>query len=324
MSQATQTHTTPTRRCALGFSAAAIVAGITTSALVEARHEIEDPVIVLYRRYRGLGDAGLHIDERTGPLRAGLVERWGEIGRHQSADQLWEHDPASTELSRLNDESDQITDALTDVTNEIMETPATTLAGLRCKMQIGLDLWPTGGRKEDREYHEDAAFAFMKDALRLLSISASMEHLAMRISGADASIPMLANAAESNPDAELIRLCDRMIAVRAEQEALAIADPWAPDDGPLSEQYHELHDEWIALADRLQVAEPPTTLEGIRAAARMAWNGAGQDRQGRVMSSTPWDWIRLQTIGWAAGVSEAPLLPQSWLGERVLDKEIVA
>jgi hypothetical protein len=164
MPTATNHYTTPTRRSALGFSTAALTAGLTVPALAE------DPILGLYRRYRALEDTSLHIEERDTLLRAGLTERCGEIGRDRPAYQCWGQDLAYAELMRLNDESDQTSNALADVTDEIMETPATTLAGLQCKMRVGLDLWPTSGGDD---YHELAALAFMKDALRMLSGSAA-------------------------------------------------------------------------------------------------------------------------------------------------------
>jgi hypothetical protein len=124
-------------------------------------------------------------------------------------------------------------------------------------------------------------------------------------------------------DADLIALCNRLVAIRAEQEDLAIVDPLAPDDGLLSAEYHNLHGEWVNLVDRLQVAAAPTTPEGVRAAARMAWDTAGRDRRDRVTSSSPMDWVRLTAIAWAAGETLLPKLPPFWLGERLLDGEVV-
>ena len=110
----------------------------------------------------------------------------------------------------------------------------------------------------------------------------------------------------ANSDAELITLCDRIVAIRGEQEALAEADGSAPDNSP---QYHALYLEWSDLVDRLQSAARPTTSDGIRAAARMVWDSAGRDANGRVISDSPCDWIRLRAIAWAAGEDEGPMMP---------------
>jgi hypothetical protein len=74
-----------------------------------------------------------------------------------------------------------------------------------------------------------------------------------------AGFTISAVAGDANSEAELIALCNRIVAVCAEQAAVAKANPWAPDDGPLSGKYHDLHDEWIMLVDRLQSAKRPTT-----------------------------------------------------------------
>jgi hypothetical protein len=154
-----------------------------------------------------------------------------------------------------------------------------------------------------------------------------------RLAGAMKAIDSLAEiydpsrqwtAQSVDPDVDLIALCDRIVEVRAEQAAVAKADPWAPDDGPLSGTYNDLHDEWIMLVDRLQSAKRPTTPEGIKAAARMAWESAGRNTSDRVFSDSPAEWIRLQVIAWAAGEEVGPLLPSFWAGERLLDGEAVA
>jgi hypothetical protein len=110
----------------------------------------------------------------------------------------------------------------------------------------------------------------------------------------------------ANSDAELIALCDRIVANRGEQEAVAEADASAPDNSP---QYHALNLEWSDLVDRLQGAARPTTADGIRAAARVVWDSAGRDANGRVISDSPCDWIRLQAIAWAAGEDVGPMMP---------------
>lgn len=137
---------------------------------------------------------------------------------------------------------------------------------------------------------------------------------------------VLAASGDSGPDAELIGLCDRLVAVRAEQNVVADADPWAPDDGPLSGRYSALGDEWVRLVGCLPNARPPTTLEGVRAAARMVWDTAisgARDNQGRVHSESCIDWIRLTVIAWAAGTSEAVQLPTYW-PPSALDADLLA
>jgi hypothetical protein len=165
---------TTTRRGALrGASIAgllsipAIAATNTPPALAAGRSETQDPVIILYQRYRELEDTLSPVFGRTEAIRAGLVERWGEVIGRESALERWGHDPAYAELLRVGAETDRLSNAIFELTNKMVETPATTLAGIRAKMQVGLDVWPTGEDMAD-DYHETAALAFMKDALRLL------------------------------------------------------------------------------------------------------------------------------------------------------------
>jgi hypothetical protein len=130
MPKATDTNTTPTRRSALGFSAAALFAGLTTPALAVAD---DDPVVALYRRYAAAEAASETANEKLAQLRAILSARWGERGE-------WKHDPDYREFQRLYGEGDQRVVDLCDLATQMIETPATTLAGVRAKMRVGLSL----------------------------------------------------------------------------------------------------------------------------------------------------------------------------------------
>jgi hypothetical protein len=76
--------------------------------------------------------------------------------------------------------------------------------------------------------------------------------------------------ATAGDDAELIRLCERIVVREAEEEALCGADPHAPDAGPHHVRYLELTRQSAADSDRLYELPPPTTPEGARALARAA------------------------------------------------------
>jgi hypothetical protein len=203
VSQAVPTSTTPTRRSALGFSAAALFAGLTVPTLAAD----VDPVVALYRRYVAAEAASKTTNEKVYQLRAILRARWGAHGE-------WKQDPdyrifkrllesdsnrACKDCRRLKSlmtrrttgegrklevrrkgrfsviaisfqvsllgESDQRVVDLCDLTEQMIATPATTLAGVRAKMRVGLDLWP---EDDAPDWHEETAFAFMTDALRLL------------------------------------------------------------------------------------------------------------------------------------------------------------
>jgi hypothetical protein len=69
-------------------------------------------------------------------------------------------------LLRLIEKSNSLCSDFLDATDLIIATPATTLPGLLLKLQVALDVWPPSN--EDAEYHEDAAVAAIRDAVRLL------------------------------------------------------------------------------------------------------------------------------------------------------------
>ena len=63
-------------------------------------------------------------------------------------------------------ESDRLNCESIDVLHEMMATPAITLAGVLAKMRAAVEIFSQF--RELVEWHEDIAFAFMKDAVRLL------------------------------------------------------------------------------------------------------------------------------------------------------------
>jgi hypothetical protein len=141
----------------------------TTPTIAGAiRQEAVDPLLEHYRQYRAVEDAGALVNARHTVLRAALVERYGECLGNVPAVELWESDPDYAEMHHAGAESDRITDEeLIPVTNSIIETPATTLSGLLVKAQVALDLFPSNDA--DSQYHEDAALAVLKDAVRVLA-----------------------------------------------------------------------------------------------------------------------------------------------------------
>lgn len=74
-------------------------------------------------------------------------------------------------------------------------------------------------------------------------------------------------AAPAGPDAELIRLCDRLVANRAREEATYQA---IPDEVKRAPVMAPITDEWFELAEALEQMESPRTPEGARAMA-LAW-----------------------------------------------------
>jgi hypothetical protein len=97
-----------------------------------------------------------------------------------------------------------------------------------------------------------------------------------------AAVPAVAHAAARSPDAEFIRLCDRLVALAVEQRALCLAHPFAPDHGPHHARHEALCAEHDAIEGRLYDIGGPTTHQGVRAAARAALAEADKDFAGNI------------------------------------------
>jgi hypothetical protein len=83
-------------------------------------------------------------------------------------------------------------------------------------------------------------------------------------------MPQAEHSNSTSDDAELIAVCERLVAREAEGEAQAHADPHAPDAGPNHTRYLELMQQSRADCYRLFELPGPTTPEGARAVARAA------------------------------------------------------
>jgi hypothetical protein len=120
-----------------------------------------DPVLVLFNSWQVIEAAVIRVDA----LHAAAKAACGSA--RQS-------DPNYPECRRLLEESDRLCDQVTDVVLRIMETPATSLAGIVGKMRIVLREWPTIPA-EECELHEKLAIACMTDAVRLLGGASTLD-----------------------------------------------------------------------------------------------------------------------------------------------------
>src|SRR5580692_4637702 len=82
------------------------------------------------------------------------------------------------------------------------------------------------------------------------------------------TVPALASAAK--PDAELIALCNRMVAIETELCLLSEHDEYAPDFGPNHARHGEILDEREKLMELIGDSPAPTGPAGIAAMARAA------------------------------------------------------
>jgi hypothetical protein len=204
------------------------------------------PILEAYRRYRELNEEVGPVSAQAQSIRAGLVDRHGEV---RNARDAWERDPAHAELMRLFDKSDSLCSALVAATDTIITTPATTLRGLSVKLQVALDVWPKGD-DEELEYHDVAAAAVMRDAVRLLE-------------------GMLAQSADPHPDAELLTTCRAFMDAEKDMRA-AFPDDGGDDDEEEDKDAHKpLFARWYDALERVTELRA-TTAEGVRAKAGAA------------------------------------------------------
>jgi hypothetical protein len=159
--RASPTTPDPSRRRLFATAASVLVAGTalatTAPSLSTTAIPADDPVLPLFRRWRALEDES------------------------QAAEQCWDawrqahpgpeiSDPEGLRLFR---ETDRLTNASTDVLEEILLTPATTPAGALEKLKAAAGVWPLTRPAEEFEFHEDMARDAILDAVRLLAGSAA-------------------------------------------------------------------------------------------------------------------------------------------------------
>lgn len=155
----------PSRREAILGALATVMASDAKAAYAPPA----DPVLVLARLYRDVEAAGDRLDKQSRAISYRMTAEYGRLTGEQSADDLWGADPEFGELLRINRECDGFTEQLCEITDAMVATPATTLAGIAAKMQVAIELFP----RETGDFYEDVALAALKDAVRLLAEEAA-------------------------------------------------------------------------------------------------------------------------------------------------------
>ena len=164
---------TSRRRLLAGSGIAAALATGGLSAEAASVPAQLDPVVALYARYRAIEDEGAGVSERHNTMRAGFVQRHGDICFGDvSAYAAWKSDPLHAELDALRERSNTLCDTSTDLLDAMMATPATSVEGVRCKLAAALHVWrfiEAPGFDPDRiEYQDTLTVAFLRDAVRVL------------------------------------------------------------------------------------------------------------------------------------------------------------
>src|SRR5580693_4157072 len=94
-------------------------------------------------------------------------------------------------------------------------------------------------------------------------------------------------------DAELIRLCDRMVALVAEEKALVDADERAHREGPNKPRYDALWAERGVIRDQIYDMDYPTTAAGAAAMTRAAMTEIDRDFEGNPAPCGLFEWLAL-------------------------------
>jgi hypothetical protein len=115
--------------------------------------------------------------------------------------------------------------------------------------------------------------------------------------GGIAAIAGLLKPAIASPDAELIRLCRRLVAIHAIEEARPARD----EDSLMSLVLDPLNVEWFEIQDRLHGIGGPRTPEGAIAAAFAALAEAPRDQEGIITCPDLATWLSVRCVEFIAG-----------------------
>jgi hypothetical protein len=174
-----------------------------------------------------------------------------------------------------------------DVSGEIQRTPATTLAGHRAKASVAVVLRRenNGGDVCDSS---DVDFAFAA----LLEIAGEPDAANSAAHGA------------AGPDAELITLCNRLVAIEAEEAVIfkTVAEEDDQDRAlePTTQEYRQIEDKLTELGN-------PTTHAGMRAMARASVAWAPRDLDGEITAGVAGlaEWLAFGIVESLAGRTAA-------------------
>lgn len=78
-------------------------------------------------------------------------------------------------------------------------------------------------------------------------------------------------------DAELIALCERLVALRRQECLICTEDPLAPDEGPQHARFEAVLDEQNQMEKRIYDTPEPVSSDGCQAVARAALVGVPRD-----------------------------------------------
>ena len=158
----------PTRRRLLTGSD--LAAGLVALSLPVAAPASADPVVALYAEWCALEAALMTALERHSDMRNMLVSRYGECLRtNLSARDIWGHDPSYAEFSAITARSRELENAAADALDLIVDMPAVSMEGVRCKLRVLVQIWAYIERPAaDPDHHETVTLAMLRDTARFM------------------------------------------------------------------------------------------------------------------------------------------------------------
>ena len=161
-------HPIPFRRGLLSLAGLLPLAALPALPAIVGVAATDDPLLHLHRQYLATQAAEALACDRLEAIRNRVAGRCGPGINDPAVQALWSRDPEHSALSAALSECDELTQQLRDITDLMVETPATTPAGVAVKLLVAIDVFPEPG--ERTEYHERVALAVMMDAVAALPL----------------------------------------------------------------------------------------------------------------------------------------------------------
>lgn len=159
------TSLSSTRRHSM-FGAGAVAALMAAPVLAKAQPQAESPIQMLYDKYQSACRASEQAHEPVTALRAALTERWGSIPRNGSAQSTWGHDPDYWLMDAGSECCEQFDDEMWEVRDQLLQTPAATVAEMHLKLRVIADNQPVDLSGLDG--YEVDNIHFLREAVQLL------------------------------------------------------------------------------------------------------------------------------------------------------------
>jgi hypothetical protein len=134
-------------------------------------------------------------------------------------------------------------------------------------------------------------------------MSATTRRSALGLATAIAGIAAVPALAATSPDAELIALCNRLVAIRQAELALTEQLPTESlvDEDEIEDALEQLDAEHRPLATLIYKHKRPTTIEGARAMARAALPHISKCADGSMVLTDIGEWLSVRVAEFLSG-----------------------